>query len=192
MIHLAPEFKTKTVAWRSTNSVKPGKELVWFENGGARGNLLFYDDQFADMQRPYQVNYRYLWDDQFVLNQATVEVSFGARSTTLHLFRRNAWQTAEGEVVAPASCLDIDLWPSPLTTTLTLRRLGLQVGERREIPVLYIEAPDLEIRRDLQIYTRIENDCFYFESPANHFRSVITVDEDLLVTDYPGLFKREA
>ena len=188
----ALEFSAKTVAWRSTNSVKPGKELVWFDGGGARGNLLFYDDEYADMQRPYQLNYRFLWDDQFVLTQATIEVSFGHRSNSVCLFRKGAWQTADGEVVAPASCLDIDLWPSPLTTTLTLRRLALKVGERKEIPVLYVEAPTLSIRRDLQIYTRIEKDCFYFESPATSFRSVITVDQDLLVTDYPGLFKREA
>lgn len=192
MIQPVMDFAAKTVAWRSTNSVKPGKELVWFENGGARGSLLFYDDEFADLQRPYQLTYRYLWDDQFVLNQATIEVSFDGETRSLFLSRKNAWQTADGEIVAPANCVDIDLWPSPLTTTLTLRRLGLKVGERKEIAVVYIEAPTLQIRRDFQVYTRIEKDCFYFESPNSSFRSIISVDQDLLVTDYPGLFRREA
>lgn len=190
-MNLTADFSTRTVAWRSTNSVKPGKELVWFENGGARGSLLYYDDEFADLQRPYQLNYRFLWDDQFVLNQAVIDVSFGGQTSSLYLNRRSSWQTSDGEVVAPANCLDLDLWPSPLTNTLTLRRLNMKVGERREVVVLYIEAPRLEIRRDLQIYTRIEQDCFYFESPGSNFRSVITVDHDLLVTEYPGLFKRE-
>lgn len=189
---IEPGFQAKTVAWRSTNSVKPGKELVWLDNGGARGSLLFYDDEFADLQRPYQVTYRYLWDDQFNLNQAIIEVSFGRKSSSLFLSRKGSWQTADGEVVAPGNCLDLDLWPSPLTNSITLRRLALKLGERREIDVLYIEAPSLTTRRDLQIYTRIAYDSFYFESPATGFRSVITVDEDLLVMDYPGLFRREA
>lgn len=189
----ARDFAAKTVAWRSKNSVKPGKELVWFDGASARGSLIYYDDQFVDLQRPYQVNYRYLWDDDFILNQATIEVSMEGRpSSTLYLFRRGTWQTAEGEVVAPSSCLDLDLWPSPLTNSLTLRRLRLTVGERRQIVALYVEAPSLEVRRDIQIYTRVDESSFYFESPSSSFRSLITVDRDFLVLDYPGYFQREA
>lgn len=86
---------------------------------------------------------------------------------------------------------DIDITATPFTNTLPIRRLGLKVGQQKEILSAYVSLPDMAVTADPQRYTCIEPGRLYrFESSGGSFVREIKVDADGLVLEYPGLFKR--
>ena len=103
-----------------------------------------------------------------------------------------SWISPDREAYAElAGCIDIDVVTTPLTNTLPIRRLGLRQGDAREISVAYLEPPFTQPRRVTQRYTCLEADRRYrFESLDTGFSAELEVDEDGLVLDYPGLFRR--
>jgi hypothetical protein len=101
------------------------------------------------------------------------------------------WTNESGEAIeAIQGCIDIDFRATPFSNTFPIRRLQLAVGEAATITVVYINAPDLKLSRERQIYTRLSEHTWKFEQPSADFIATITVDSDGLVVDYPGLFKR--
>ena len=87
--------------------------------------------------------------------------------------------------------IDVDLAITPFTNTLPIRRLGLRAGESREIVTVYVEFPDLVVSLDEQRYTCLEPLGRYrYEAVDGTFEREIEVDENGLVTTYPGLFQR--
>lgn len=86
---------------------------------------------------------------------------------------------------------EVDLSVSPLTNSLPIRRLGLQVGQSADILAAYIRVPELDVMPSPQRYTRTGACEYLYESRSSDFRRTITVDRNGLVTDYPGLFTRE-
>ena len=87
-------------------------------------------------------------------------------------------------------CVDIDISTTPFTNTLPIRRMPWQAGQSRELDMLYIPFDTLAPRRDRQRYTCLKAGCFRYEGLATGFTAEITVDEDGLVVDYSGLFRR--
>lgn len=89
-----------------------------------------------------------------------------------------------------AEAEDIDLAFSPFSNTLPIRRLGLAVGESADIVTAYVDHESFTVTTDPQRYTRLTTDRYLYESRDGDFRREITVDDDGLVVDYPGLFER--
>ncbi|WP_221583264.1 putative glycolipid-binding domain-containing protein [Microbacterium sp. G2-8] len=89
-----------------------------------------------------------------------------------------------------AGAREVDISASPLSNTLPIRRLGLAVGESADITTAYIRVPQLDVTTDPQRYTRTGENEYLYESRDSDFRRSITVDEDGLVIEYPGLFTR--
>lgn len=87
-------------------------------------------------------------------------------------------------------CVDVDIWPTPFTNSLPIRRLQLKEGERRQIEVVYIDGLELSTGKAVQAYTRTGRQSFRFESVGTDFSAELTVDERGLVLEYPGLFRR--
>ena len=85
---------------------------------------------------------------------------------------------------------EVDISASPLSNTLPIRRLRLDVGESADIVTAYIRIPELEVTPDPQRYTRISENEYLYESRDSDFRRSLTVDGDGLVVEYPGLFTR--
>ena len=68
----------------------------------------------------------------------------------------------------------------------------MAIGERREFRMAWIFAPDLTIQAQPQAYTRLADRLYLFENlDGSGFRAGLPVDEDGIVIDYPGLFRRE-
>ena len=82
----------------------------------------------------------------------------------------------------------IDISLTPFTNTLPVNSLQLGVGERRVIDLIYIDVLENEIKRTQQVYERLTNSEYLFETIDGSFRAVIRVNEQGLVVDYPGLF----
>lgn len=87
-----------------------------------------------------------------------------------------------------AGCVDLDLSGSPFTNTLPIRRLSWPVGSPRTLRMAYVPFDTLMPFADGQIYTRLSQSSFRYQSEDGTFEQTISVDEDGLVTDYPTLF----
>lgn len=85
---------------------------------------------------------------------------------------------------------EVDISVSPFSNTLPIRRMQLTVAESADIVTAYVTLPALAVTTDPQRYTRVSEAEYLYESRDSDFRRTISVDEDGLVIDYPGLFKR--
>ena len=104
-----------------------------------------------------------------------------------------AWFDMHAEALpALEGCIDIDFEMTPFTNTLPIRRAPLAIGETRRFRMAYIPADTMEPFADEQTYTRLGERVYRFENGEgdDYFTADITVDEDGLVVDYPGLFER--
>ncbi len=102
------------------------------------------------------------------------------------------WRDETGETLNGLSdAVDIDLAVSPFTNTLPIRRLRLEEGETADIVTAYISFPGVEVLPDPQRYTCLKKNALYrYASLDSDFTRDIEVDEQGLVTFYPGLFRR--
>jgi uncharacterized protein len=96
------------------------------------------------------------------------------------------------EIPAVAGCLDVDLAFTPATNILPLRRLGLAVGESRELTAAWVRFPDLSVEPLAQRYTRLDERRMRYESRGGSFTADLEVDELGLVVSYPPLWERVA
>lgn len=86
-------------------------------------------------------------------------------------------------------CTDVDLSATPFTNSLPIRRLRIEVGDTAEIKVARVDPETLDVVPELQRYTRLALDRWRYEDESG-FAADLPVDQDGLVLDYPGLFRR--
>lgn len=106
--------------------------------------------------------------------------------------REDKWYDGDGTHLPAFDGTEyIDLTLSPFTNTLPIRRLPFVADKRRKIDVIYIDLPNFSLRKVQQYYSKLSNYTYrYQDVEVENFVANITVDDDLLVTDYQGLFKR--
>jgi hypothetical protein len=92
------------------------------------------------------------------------------------------WSREGAVVINDPEALDCDLGFSPSTNTLPIRRLGLEIGEQREIAVAWILFPSFEVVLGRQTYERLADRTWRYRSGS--FDAELTVDEDGLVDAY--------
>lgn len=85
------------------------------------------------------------------------------------------------------SCTDLDFAFSPSTNTMAIGRLGLGVGEEGFSRALWVREPELSLSVLEQTYRRTGRNRYQYSS--GDFAATIDVDEQGLVTRYPGLFE---
>ena len=167
-----------------------GLEHVLLAGNAADSSLLAFDED----GEPFRLTYRLRWDDSGLLQQAELEALKGTQAQVLSLRAdgHGRWNGAQGEHLSHLDgCIDIDIWPTPLTNSLPIWRSHLEIGQRQEFRMAWVSAPDLEVVAKPQAYTRLEDRLYLFESlDGTGFKAVLPVDEDGLVTEYPELFRR--
>jgi hypothetical protein len=88
-----------------------------------------------------------------------------------------------------ADAIDIDLFASPLTNTLPLRRLRLSLpGMTETVVAAWVLLPSLSVVANAQTYTVLAPGKVRYASGA--FTADLAVDEEGYVIHYPGLAKR--
>lgn len=173
------------------NPRAPAQGLEDFRLEGRRADagMVAFDDDGQPYRLTYHLEYEKGWEPRVF--QAAVRDGDGSRSLVL---RRDGlhWSDGEGKRLAELSgCLDLDLWPTPFTNSPSIWRLFLNPGERREIDVVFIEAPRLSVRRMRQAYTRLDEYRYLYQNlDGDGFEAVLTLDEDGLVNRYPMFFQR--
>ncbi|MCY1281538.1 putative glycolipid-binding protein [compost metagenome] len=173
------------------NNRAPAQGLEDFRLEGRRadGGMLAFDDDGTPYRLNYTLEYGKGWEPRAF--SATVRDGRGSHSLSL---RRDGlhWLDGNGQKLPELSdSLDLDLWPTPFTNSPSIWRLFLNPGERREIEVVFVEAPQLTVRPMRQAYTRLDQTRYLYQSlDGSGFEAVLTLDEDGLVNRYPLFFQR--
>jgi hypothetical protein len=159
---------------------------------------------------PYRLDYEFETGGCFVTTRLYVHVRADGFGRKLELFRGAAgdWtETVEDEdsasgrltraptdTTAIADALDVDLELSPLFNTMPVLRHDLLHAQRSvDLVMAWVSVPDLAVHRSPQRYSNVRatergSGMIRFESLAGDgFAADITVDEDGLVIDYPGV-----
>jgi hypothetical protein len=171
----------------------PGLEHLRLDDGvdevRADSVILSVDDG-----RPFRARYTVACDAAWRLRAARVAVlDDPARVLELQV-DRGRW-TSNGAALALDGCLDIDIYPSPFTNTLPIRRLASPLaGSAVRIDVAWVHLPALTIHRAPQEYTLLERTQsgarWRFRALDSDFMAELHVDGQGIVRDYPGLARR--
>ncbi len=173
----------QTVRWRPIEGA--GLEhcqIIRTAQGTAiRGTIIWSD---------YGLYYRLFLGVSGLLHTAFLERTDG-KTLDLRSDGSGQWTDGSGTVLADLSgCLDIDIWPTPLTNSLPIWRGTWEDGAPQRFSMAWVDGDAMTVRRDDQIYTRLDPEHFRFQSAEGSFERVLKVDADGLVVEYPGLFIR--
>lgn len=102
---------------------------------------------------------------------------------------------------ALAGALDCDLGLCPVTNTMPVLRLDLLSGnaapvDETELTMAWVEVPSLRVIPSRQVYSHVRSAredspaVVLFSSGNGGFTAELTVDDDGVVVDYPGLARR--
>lgn len=142
----------------------------------------------------FRLCYHLRWNTDWQLHSADLNVSIAGTTNTLSLRTdgQGRWQDGEGRTLSHlGGCTDIDIWPTPFTNSFPIRRCAMKIGERREFRMAWVDGLELTLQPQQQAYTRLAERFYLFESlDGSGFKAELPVDEDGIVLDYPGLFRR--
>ena len=165
------------------------------EPGAVRADSLII--AVADHGRPFRARYVVGCDAGWKVTRARVEVlEQPARVLDLRVDGRGHWSdAATGAVPALDGCVDIDIYPSPFTNTLPIRRLAdAALGRPVALDVAWVLLPELTIQPARQEYTLLERGAagarWRFRGLDSDFVAELDVDDNGLVLDYPGIARR--
>jgi uncharacterized protein len=167
-----------------------GLEHLLLREGSADSVVLAFDEA----GRPFRLAYQLAWDASWRLRDARLVVTTERQTRSLRLETDGNGQWRDGDARALPElqgCIDIDIWPTPFTNTFPIRRQPMAIGERREFVMAWVSAPELIVRPMRQGYTRLADRLYLFENlEGSGFRAELPVDEDDVVLDYQGVFRR--
>lgn len=176
---------------------QPGLEHLRLrvDGAGARADSVII--ALDDDGRPFRARFAIETDAGWRVRRARIELlDDPARVLDLHADGLGHWIDAATGAMAPLDgCIDVDIYPSPFTNTLPIRRLPtLAPGAPVTIVVAWVALPELTVRPAPQEYTLLERQPdgarWRFRSLDSGFTAELAVDAAGLVRDYPGIARR--
>lgn len=173
------------VLWQASDG---GSEICVLERAGRgwrlRGTVLTHE-----ANEPIELRYAVTVDAAWATTDVEVLVAFAGGDLREPVGLGDPWSAKE-RPPEYRGCVDVDLSFTPATNTLPIRRLGLEVGEKAEIDVVWLVWPELRFVRAHQRYARLAKDRYRYTQ--DDFEAELTVDEQGLVLEYEGLWKAVA
>jgi hypothetical protein len=197
----------RMLAWEGTDGWRAEFVELDLRADGVRARGV----QLGDEPRPYRADYRLDALDGFRTRRLEVRVVEEGIGRSLVLERGPkgwSWRRTENgraEARSPAGAgdslneaEDCDLALSPLTNLMPIRRGGLASGSPAlDLVCAWVSVPELTVRPYPQRYEHVRRDGevgavvrFLDRGPGEGFVADLTLDEDGLVVDYPGLARR--
>lgn len=150
-----------------------------------------------DAPRPWSTRFSVVVDARWQTRSCFVEVlgGDGLDRVTLTADALGHWTLDGRDWTELEGCHDVDVSVSPLTNTLLVRRLGLEVGEERSVDVAWLDVPSLAVARVSQTYRREPDGphgAQYVYADPTYGSFTVTVDPLGVLREYQGLFARVA
>ena len=140
-----------------------------------------------------KLSYTLVCDSRWQTLSGTVTGWIGNEVITANVVvnEEKRWELNGSECAQVAGCIDLDLNFSPLTNLLPVRRLNLAVGQEATVRAAWLRFPTFKLELLEQVYRRIDDTTYRYESAGGSFVAELTVNEFGMVTDYPGLWRAE-
>lgn len=142
----------------------------------------------------FSASYDLVTDDGGATKRLSLTVTLAERERQLSIARdeENMWMVQDHQNqtkrAAFDGALDVDVIFSPFFNALPIRRTGLhQRDDSIVLPVVYVRLPDLSVELETISYAN-RGDGLKLASPVAE--TIITVDDDGFILDYPGLATR--
>jgi hypothetical protein len=191
----------RALAWQRTDST--GGEFAGFDD---RRGFRARGVAFATRPTIYSCRYELITDDAWATTRFEVTAEGEGWLRTLRMERATGrWRVTTGEqgnlekahfpgIEDPhrlADAVDVDLYNSPLTNTLPIRRLGLigqPAGTQRTLTAAWVLLPSLAVMPYEQTYTVLGEGRINYASKG--FTADIEIDGNGYVVSYPGLARQ--
>ena len=182
----------------------PGASILWrrLDQAGHDACRLTHERErwrlegvaaFCERGAVVQLAYRVTCDALWRTLDAHIHGSLG--STPLDIgIRRSAsgvWIMNGEALPGLHDCLDVDLGFSPSTNALQIRRVSLEIGQRAEVPVAWVDVAERRLSRLEQRYERRSEDTYWYEAPRFGYADTIVVNPVGFPTLYPGLWEAD-
>ena len=178
------EMETPTILWRALST--PGHETAKIYGDESEGWTIEGASVFLHEGEPVRLDYLIECDAEWNTTFATVDGWVGDEIVEFEIVvNGGTWEINGEHVAAVDNCTDIDLNFSPVTNTLPIRRLKLDVGETRAVRAGWLRFPSFQLEPLEQTYTRSDKSTVLYETVSG-FAATLTVNEDGLVTNYPN------
>ena len=105
--------------------------------------------------------------------------------------RERNWFFNGSEQLAVKGCTDVDLNFTPSTNLLPIRRLALEDGQQAPVSAAWLRFPSFKLERLDQVYSRLDQTTYRYESNDGEFVAELKVNAFGLVTNYPELWEEE-
>jgi len=180
-----------SILWRSLD--RPGHEfarlLFQSPDWHLHGTAVFEHDQ-----QPCRLDYELICDAQWRTVSAKVAGWVGSKAIEIALAVDvdKRWQFNQQDCFDVTGCIDLDLNFSPSTNLLPIRRLELAVGQEAEVRAAWLRFPSFQLEPLAQIYRRLDETTYRYESAGGRFVAELKVNPAGLVTVYPNIWQAEA
>lgn len=140
----------------------------------------------TDENGPVEIRYSVILDDAWrtLTVGAHVQSSGADRRMALSSDGNGTWSVTDQPVLELFGAIDVDLAWTPVSRTIAIRRLNLEVGESAATTVARIGFPGHDIDRAIQQYERLDEHRYRFV--AGDSTTVVTVGDASLVSDHDG------
>lgn len=190
----------RTVLWQRLDA--PGLEYCMLQPVD-KGWLLQGDAITLLDGHPARVVYQVRVDDAWKTRRLAVDLLVGSNRQRLHVIQggRRGWRLRPSNTPLPHldGCTDVDLGLSPVTNTIAIRRLNLDVDASADLRTAWVRFPEtgegeMTIAPRAQRYTRIDGRRYHYQSgeigePFN-YSAVLEIDDLGLVTHYERGWER--
>jgi hypothetical protein len=180
----------QVVLWRRLD--QPGHESArlyfqqfrWYLSGTA---------VFAHRQQACRLDYLVVCDAEWRTLSGRVAGWVGSQAVEVELSvaSEGLWLLNGTECPSVAGCTDLDLNFSPSTNLLPIRRLDLRIGEKAVVRAAWLRFPGFALEPLEQLYHRIDETTYRYESAGGSFVAELQVDAAGFVTSYPNFWRFE-
>lgn len=185
--------------WESDDPAGPGLEAARVVLGGsgfrAVGRMVR-----TTASGVFTASYRLVAGASGAVERLVVDAADADRERQLTITRSEdgGWLADDGSGatrIDAGDALDVDLAYSPVFNALPVRRLGLhRDAGARTIPMVFVALPEATIEYTEQTYRTVRTGAdgkpAVIGFSAGDFAAEITVDDDGMVLDHPGIARR--
>jgi uncharacterized protein len=180
--------KTSTIVWQALSWPSTVIHTHTVDNGIYAHGLAVGK---TDANIPFAIEYNLILTINWDIKEMLIKSLLDERVIQL-VHAGNQWYDGKGQHLAEFEEVDlVDISISPFTNTLPIKRLQFKDEQLQKIDIIYFDENKFSLRRVQQICSQIDKQAYrYQDILLPDFVSEITVDEDGLVIDFPGIFKR--
>jgi hypothetical protein len=181
----------KTVLWRNADDTSLEYCSLYSGGGGfvLEGAIILGLEQLAT-KVTYRIDCDSRWRTRYV--ELSQERAGEISRLALVVDETQRWQQSRSPLPLADGLFDVDFEISPVTNSLSIRRLNLKVGESAQSTAVWVRFPGLRLERLRQRYTRIDDTRYRYEAPELGFTAQLEVDKAGLIVKYGDLWMRIA